>query len=255
MSPFRAGLAVAATAGLAPVLVAQGLRVRRTTPRLPGATGPRHGSVPGPDPLRLLVVGESTVDGVGARTHEEALTGQLAVALASRLHRGISWRVAGRTGANARTVRSELLDEACREPADLLVVALGVNDTIELRSPGRYRCDLLALVVAARRALGPVPVLLAGVPPLRAFPALPQPLRLVLGLRGEALDTAAATLAALPDVTYCPVPGEVVDPALFAADGFHPGPPGYRLWAGTLADAVGRSLGAPGRAGSAGPNG
>ncbi|UQS22071.1 SGNH/GDSL hydrolase family protein [Amycolatopsis thermalba] len=238
MSTSRAFLAVAATVGLAPVLVAQGLRVRRTTPRLPGASGPLTGSVAGPDPVRLLVIGESTVDGVGAETHEEALTGQLASVLAGRLGRGISWRVAGRTGANARTVRAELLDEACREPADLVVVALGVNDTIEMRSPGRYRRDLLALVVAARRALGPVPVLLAGVPPLGAFPSLPQPLRLVLGLRGEALDAAAATLAALPGVTHCPVPREVVDPELFATDGFHPGPAGYRLWAGKLAEAV-----------------
>ena len=238
MSTSRTALTLAATVGLAPVLVAQGLHVRRTTPRLPGASGPLRGSVPGPDPLRLLVVGESTVDGVGAGTHEEALTGQLAAALARRLGRGIDWRVAGRTGANARTVRTELLDEACRERADLVAVALGVNDTIEMRSPTRYRRDLLELVVTARRALGPVPVLLAGVPPLAALPSLPQPLRLVLGLRGEALDAAAATLADLPGVTHCPVPRAVVDPELFAADGFHPGPAGYRLWADKLAEAV-----------------
>ncbi|MDQ0377833.1 SGNH/GDSL hydrolase family protein [Amycolatopsis thermophila] len=244
MSTSKNLLATVATAGLAPWLVAQGLRVRRTTPRLPGASGPLTGLVPGPDPLRLLVLGESTVDGVGADTHEEALTGWLASALADRWGRGISWRVAGRTGANARTVRAELLAGACREPADLVVVALGVNDTIELRSAARYRRDLLALVVDARRVLGPVPVLLAGVPPLGAFPALPQPLRLVLGLRGAALDAAAATLATLPGVTYWPVPREVVDPALFAADGFHPGPSGYRLWAEQLAEiAYGQSPG------------
>ncbi|GAB3584206.1 SGNH/GDSL hydrolase family protein [Amycolatopsis endophytica] len=192
----------------------------------------------GPGPLRLLVIGESTVDGVGAETHEEALTGQLASALARRWGRGIDWRVAGRTGANARTVAAELLAEACREPADLVVVALGVNDTIEMRSANRYRRDLLALVVAVRRALGPVPVLLAGVPPLGAFPSLPQPLRLVLGLRGAALDASAAALAALPGVTYCAVPREVVNPDLFAADGFHPGPAGYRRWAEKLAEAA-----------------
>jgi len=226
------------TVALAPLLAVQGVRVRRSTPRLPGACGPLTGSVPGPRPLCLLALGESTVDGVGARTHEEALTGQLASALARRWGRGVDWRVAARTGANARTVTAELLTDACREPADLVVVALGVNDTIELNSARRYRRDLLALVVAVRRALGPVPVVLAGVPPLGAFPTLPQPLRLVLGLRGAALDAAAATLAALPGVTHCPVPRAVVQPDLFAPDGFHPGPAGYHLWAEKLAEAV-----------------
>ena len=67
----------------APLLVAQALYVRRTTPRLPGASGPTEGLVPGAGtPWRLAVLGESTVDGVGAASHEEALTGRLAQALA-----------------------------------------------------------------------------------------------------------------------------------------------------------------------------
>ncbi|HLM69468.1 MAG TPA: hypothetical protein VK358_18145, partial [Longimicrobium sp.] len=49
------------TALLAPVLVLQGKRVRRTTPRLPEAAGPRTGAVAGRGaPVRLLVLGEST---------------------------------------------------------------------------------------------------------------------------------------------------------------------------------------------------
>lgn len=166
---------------LAPVLFAQALHVRRVTPRLPGASGPVTGFVPGGDPLRLLVLGESTVDGVGAASHEEALTGQLALALAERTGRGVRWQAVGCTGANARVVLEELLPAA--EPADLVVIALGVNDTIELHSAGRYRRDLLRLVVAVRRELGPVPVLLVGVPPMGRFPVLPQPLRAVLGAR------------------------------------------------------------------------
>ncbi|SDX17279.1 Lysophospholipase L1 [Amycolatopsis xylanica] len=224
------------TVALAPVLLAQALHVRRVTPRLPGASGPVTGSVPGGDPLRLLVLGESTVDGVGAATHEEALTGQLALALAERTGRGVRWQAVGRTGANARVVRTDLLPAA--EPADLVVIALGVNDTIELHSAARYRRDLLRLVVAIRRGLGPVPVLLAGVPPMDRFPVLPRPLRAVLGARSAALDAAAVRLTRVPGVGHAPMPSEILADDLFAADGFHPGPAGYRKWAAQLAQTV-----------------
>jgi lysophospholipase L1-like esterase len=225
-----------ATIALAPVLAVQGVRVRRGTPRLPGASGPTEGTAAGTGPrLRLLVFGESTVDGVGAADHEEALTGQLAAAVAAVTGRQVRWRAAGRTGADARLLRERLLDRATAEPADVVVIALGVNDTLALHSPGRYRRDLLRLVIALRRRLGPVPIVLAGVPPMERFPVLPQPLRAVLGLRAHALDAAAAALAVLPGVRHAPMPLDEIPPDAFAADGFHPGPTAYRIWASQLA--------------------
>jgi lysophospholipase L1-like esterase len=221
---------------LAPVMLAQAVQVRRTTPRLPGAAGPVDGVVAGGGPgIRLAVLGESTVDGVGAPTHEEALTGRLAQALgASGLE--VAWQAVGRIGANARVVRDDLLPLVA--PADVVVIALGVNDTIELHSAIRYRRDLLGLVVAVRRRLGPVPVVLAGVPPMGRFPALPWPLRDVLGARSASLDRAAARLAGLPGVVHVPMPAVLLDPATFAEDRFHPGPSGYSRWAEQLAEVI-----------------
>lgn len=225
---------------LAPILLAQAVRVRRTTPRLPGAEGPVAGLVKGDGrPVRLAVLGESTVDGVGAATHAEALTGRLADELA-RGGRAVAWQAIGKTGANARVAREELLP--LLEPADLVVIALGVNDTIELHSATRYRRDLLDLVVAVRRRVGLVPVVLAGVPPMGRFPSLPRPLRDVLGARSAVLDAAAARLALLPGVVHVPMPAAMLDPATFAEDRFHPGPEGYRRWAEQLADVSRRLL-------------
>jgi lysophospholipase L1-like esterase len=218
------------------LLAAQALYVKRTTPRLPGAAGPAEGLVGGAgEPFRLAVLGESTVDGVGAATHEEALTGCLARELAKD-GRAVRWQAVGRTGANARTVRAELAPEV--RPADLVVLALGVNDTIELRTAAGYRRDLLALVVDLRRRLGPVDVVLAGVPPMSRFPSLPRPLRDVLAARSTALDAAAAAVARVPGVTHVPMAPELLDPAAFAPDRFHPGPVGYARWAQTLAAAL-----------------
>jgi lysophospholipase L1-like esterase len=218
------------------VLLAQALYVKRKTPRLPGAAGPTEGLIKGEgEPFRLAVLGESTVDGVGAADHEEALTGCLARELA-RDGRAVRWQAVGRTGANARTVRAELAPLV--RPADLVVIALGVNDTIELRTGPAYRRDLLNLVLDLRRRLGPVDVLLAGVPPMSRFPALPRPLRDVLAARSAALDTAAAAVARVPGVAHVPMDPGLLDPAAFASDRFHPGPAGYARWARTLADAL-----------------
>lgn len=218
------------------LLAAQAVYVKRTTPRLPGAAGPADGVVEGAgEPFRLAVLGESTVDGVGAATHEEALTGCLARELAKG-GRAVRWQAVGRTGANARTVRAELAPLV--EPADLVVIALGVNDTIELRTAAGYRRDLLALVVDLRRRLGPAAIVLAGVPPMARFPSLPRPLRDVLAARSAALDAAAAAVARVPGVTHVPMAPGLLDPAAFAPDRFHPGPAGYARWAQTLAGAL-----------------
>ncbi|SFA72706.1 Lysophospholipase L1 [Amycolatopsis marina] len=235
ISSARPLLATAATVLLAPALLIQGRRVRRTTPRLPDAAGPTGGGTGAGSPLDLLVLGESTVAGVGARDHEEALTGQLASALAERSGRAVRWRALGRSGADARTVHAELLESACERRADLVVIALGVNDTVGLHGATRYRQDLLRLIGALRARLGAPPVLLAGVPPMSRFPTLPQPLRAVLGIRSRVLDSAAAELAALPGVLHAPMPAALLDPDSFADDGFHPGPAGYRIWAEQLA--------------------
>ncbi|MDT8910191.1 SGNH/GDSL hydrolase family protein [Amycolatopsis sp. PS_44_ISF1] len=226
---------------VAPLLVVQAVRVRRSTPQLPAAAGPVEGVVGHGAVLRLAVLGESTVDGVGAATHEEALTGQLARQLAERLGRRVQWQAVGRTGANARVVRRDLVPKL--KPADLLVIVLGVNDTLELHSAARFRRDLLGVVVAARRRVGPaVPVLVAGVPPMARFPALPRPLRDLLAARSGALDRAAAELIGLPAVDHARMDPALLDEGTFAVDRFHPGPAGYRSWAGALAEVAERLL-------------
>lgn len=251
-------LRFAASAGtvlLAPVLVPQGRRVRRTTPRLPEAAGPRAGEVPGSgDPLRLLVLGESTAAGVGAADHQEGLAGQAAISLAARTGRPVRWRVLGRNGATAATTRDELLAPATDVAADVAVVALGVNDTLRLHGPARWTADLRRLVDAIRDRCGPVPVLLAAVPPMGRFPGLPQPLRGVLGLRATMLDRAAARLARQMDGVHhlhMPLDAGSVD-RFFCADRFHPSPHGYGVWGAELGRAAAAALDLPSAAPAAG---
>jgi lysophospholipase L1-like esterase len=233
------------TGVLAPLLVAQGRRVRATTPRLPEAAGPHTGEIPGAEPaIQLLVLGESTAAGVGAADHQQGLAGQVASALARESGRGVRWRVLGRNGATAGSTPGELLAPADGVAADVAIIALGVNDTLRLHAPARWTRDLRALIGAVRERCGALPIVLASVPPMRVFPALPQPLRAVLGLRAAVLDRAAARLAMEMDaVRHVPMPlppGRADD--FFCADRFHPSPHGYALWGAELGRAAGAAL-------------
>jgi lysophospholipase L1-like esterase len=229
-------IVAAAAFPLLPVLFAQGRGVRRRTPRLPDAAGPVEGTFPGAEPaLRLVVIGESTVAGIGAAAHEGALTGQTAAALARLTGRAVRWRALGRSGANAREA-AKLADDLPCEPADAVVLSLGVNDTLRLRPPLLWAKDVARLIEIVRERVGPAPVLLSPVPPMHAFPALPQPLRGVLGARARRLDAALGRLPArLIRVAHV---GLWVHPApdMFCADGFHPSEAGYAAIGRRLAE-------------------
>ena len=182
------GLALSlAFAPLSPWLLLQGLRVRRDTPRLDPAAGPTNGiCVAGSHlpPLRLLAIGESTVAGVGAANHEEALTGQFAWRMASMTGRSVAWLACGLSGASVSTARTILLPRVAPAPADLLLLAFGVNDVLDHTRPARYARDLQALIVALRERVGNAPALIAAAPPMGRFPSLPRPLNAYLGARG-----------------------------------------------------------------------
>lgn len=237
--PLRA-LSAASLVLLAPILFLQGRRVRRVTPRLPPANGPHQGVVDGPRPLRLLIAGESTAVGVGVATHDEGLAGQTARALAASTGRGVHWRVLGRSGASARHLAVEFIERESND-ADVVVLALGVNDTISVSSVGRWLRALEALLQRVRATSHHTAVVLSGVPPLQIFPAFPAPLRHVLGLRARVLDRAAVRWAGQHDgVTHVPhlntAPADV--PAMFCADRFHPSAAGYARWGAALATAA-----------------
>jgi lysophospholipase L1-like esterase len=230
---------------LGPVLFVQGRRVRRVTPRLPPAGGPQHGTIgTGPDPLRLVVAGESTAMGVGVPEHAVGLAGHLARALSSAAGRPVRWRVLGRSGATARALLSEFIDPAPRLDADVVVVILGVNDTLGFSSPAGWTRALDALLDSIRRQSVGTALVLAAVPAMQHFPALPWPLRQVLGLRAHILDRAAMEWArARPLVVHVPFPlaerAEI--PEMFCSDGFHPSADGYARWSAALAEAASKS--------------
>ena len=82
---------------LLPVVLAQGIWVRRRTPRLPDVEGQAWGSIAGTGPgINLVLLGESTVAGVGASTYQGALACKMATFLSRLIDRTVYWRAIGR---------------------------------------------------------------------------------------------------------------------------------------------------------------
>jgi lysophospholipase L1-like esterase len=235
------------TLPLAPWAIVQGRRVRSRMPPMCAAAGKPRGTVEaGGVPLRLLVLGESTVAGCGIATQDEAIGAQTARALSALCRRTVHWDAVGRIGVTARRTARDLEAPVAEVPrADVLVVALGVNDVMRQTSAAAFARDLAAVIAMARRHHGPLPAVIAGVPPVGSFPALPQPLRALLGLRAWWLDRAAARLAAADSrAVYVPtrIRGDLRH--LFAADGFHPSAAGDVVWGAALAAAATRLVSA-----------
>jgi lysophospholipase L1-like esterase len=233
----RAAIAAGLCGSLAllPLVMAQGAATRRRVPRLPPAEPPHHGSVAGAGrPIRLLAIGESTVCGVGLTRGDETVAATTARALAHRTGRPVVWRAEGLSGATVRDAREQLLPRIAPEPADLLIVAFGVNDATAYRSPAEFADDLAGLVTAVRERIGDAAVIVGGVAPLRCFPALPWPLRSILGWRSAALQSAADRLPErLPRLVVERIP--ILEPELFLHDGFHPNRRAHAIWGEELA--------------------
>lgn len=221
------------------MLLVQGRQVRRTTPVLPEAAGPREGTEGAGErggELSLLMLGESTAAGVGVDSQSDGLGRRAAGALASRTGRMVCWRVVARTGTTAEQALARLVPQIGGEGYDVIAVALGVNDVLRLTSRARWDRGIAALASALRARLRPGGrIVLCGVPDLAMFPALPRPLRTMLGWHSRNLDRGLAREATTSATTvHMPLPSLAI-PTWWAEDRFHPNAHGYRQWGAHIA--------------------
>lgn len=220
---------------LSPLLLLQGMATRRLTPKLAEPPGERDGTRGEGAPLRLLILGDSAAAGVGASHQDEALLGQVVSRLASEFK--VTWRLRARTGnTTARTL--QLLDAEPPQRFDVAITSLGVNDVTGLVSRNRWRRQQAELRAILKEKFGVDSLLISGLPPLHGFPALPQPLRWILGSRATQfnrdleIDVDLDEVASFLDLRF------TADTTLMASDGFHPGPRIYAEWGARVAALV-----------------
>lgn len=174
---------------------------------------------------------------VGLADQAEAVVPRLAAKVAASRNCGVDWQTAARSGATIDFTRAKLLPLLDAGPTDIVIVALGVNDCLRLSSVRRWRAELAGLIEAIRFRLEPGRIVLAGVPPMQHFPALPIPLSAMLGLRAALLDAATRQFAdAEEDVLHAPMDFVEQPDGQFCCDGFHPNARAHALWARQLAD-------------------
>ena len=224
-------IAAAAIAPAAPLLYLQGQVTRWKVGLLPEAEGPSGISGQGESESRLLVLGESTVAGLGARTHELALGGRFAEGLSRRIGRQVRWTVVGRNGVTARRTIDELLPLVPDERFDHILLGIGGNDVMKLSSPKKWRRDMLELLGLLREHSPDAVIFISNCPMIIHSPAIPQPIK---GLLWELSKMHNANIidftADLDRVHYYPQPVDVEFDGFFA-DGIHPSEQGYRDWA------------------------
>jgi len=221
-----------------PFVLPQGLWVKLRAPRFSAAAGPRNGFVGEGRPLRLLLIGDSIIDGVGVERIERAMPGRLADALATSTGACVEWIARGVSGFDSAEIRRELVPCLPEDPFDFIFLSAGVNDVTGLRMAARWRKDLVGLVKDLSSHSPDALIVVSGLPPLHGFPLLPEPLRTVLGLRAKTFDRIAErAVESLPSVLFVPNRFEP-DPSFFAPDGYHPSEESCITWARNVAEEI-----------------
>ena len=200
------------------------------------------------EPIRLAVLGDSTVAGVGSPTAAESLPALIGNRVAAGTDRAVRVTGHGISGARTGTIADQLA--RVEGGVDAIVMIVGSNDATHATPWPRFRRELESLLRAATARASVV--VLAGTPRFHRNPIIPEPLRTFVDrysglLRGQ--QRAAAR--AIDGVRFVDLAAEASPrflgvPEATSVDGFHPSPIGYGFWADALAPAVIDGLAAAG---------
>lgn len=222
-----------------PVYVWQGIGVRLRTPRMRPPAGPLRGVVEGVEPaINLLVLGDSSVAGVGSERTEEAGVARLADLLGKQTGRKIVWRAAGFNSATSGQLRDFAVPNIARENWDHILLAVGTNDTKNYHTVSRFKREFGGLLYALKARWPEARIVWSPVVDMRLVPALPAALGKLLECRAQLINRMGERLClergAVP-ASRLPI---LDAKAGFSLDGFHASPLGYQAWADHLVDLI-----------------
>lgn len=172
---------------------------------------------------RVLLLGNGFTHGWGVDSHREALTGQLAHALADRTGRACDLDVIGAEAMNMRSSLAWVGDRDLTVP-DAFVIAIGLNDALRRTSLPDWERGLRDLLASTVARLRPeVPAIIIGIPPVDALSAFDGPVARLAGRHRDRLNAASARIAAEHGVAYVEIPsftedrrGRLTAPSVYA---------------------------------------
>lgn len=184
------------------------------------------------EPLRLLTLGDSAMAGDGIQDPDLTLPRQVASQLAAATTRSVVVEQRAVSGHTTVDVAGQLVPPPQPAP-DVIVVSAGVNDGLKRRPLQTIRQDTIDMVRAIRAVAPDARIVLVGAPDLRHAPALPQPLRRLVGWLTGRVGRAQAGWLAEHGVDVVEIGTPASD---FGPDGFHPGPTATPTIAGWIVD-------------------
>lgn len=231
--------------------------------------------------LALLIVGDSAAAGVGVSTQKQALSGWLVESLSTNYC--INWELKAKAGVNSTDLLSMLqrakpnseptVDSKSTPPSlltssqiltsthdfdtplecrafDVAVISIGVNDITGFTSLRKWRCNLKQIIEILKARFQCRFIVFTALPPMHEFPALPQPLRWVLGQKAKYLNAALLKLVNnyhgvnVLTLTLNPIDNSQSNNThnYMAEDGFHPQVAGYQLWSNAVVKLVNEEL-------------
>ena len=206
-----------------PFLIYQAKKIRKSSPKLPAQSplltlgqGEKH----------VVLLGESTVAGVGASSASTTLAGNF-----SRIF-GDSYQIEtiGKKGLRVKEAFSLYLKHknSERKKSEGVLLFLGANDGFLLTSPQEFKKELESLIQQIQVATGAEWIYLAAIPPVHLFPAFSEQMRSFLyRQRNYLLLEIEAIAARKPQVIFHQIPMDL-QPEFFSADGVHPSDLGYQ---------------------------
>lgn len=230
-------IAAAIGGGLIALLVAEAIFVMkreyiRAEPELPIRGQFGETTLP---PLRFSVLGDSTSVGLGT-VPEASYPWRLATRLGEKFR--VDLTVLGRSGAKAADVADLQVPQAKELEPDLVLIEIGANDATHVTPLSEVR-EKMRSALRELKAEN-IDVVVVGPPGMGTSRAFPQPLRFLSGVNGRRVARAIESVARAENVQFIELASGTApkfreDPGTYySSDGFHPGAPGYELWADVM---------------------
>ncbi len=206
-----------------PFLVYQAKQIRKSSPSLPSQSSLLtlgHGE------NHILLLGESTVAGVGASSPAHTLAGNF--------HRllGESYQIEtiGKKGLRVKEALSLFYQHRQEQTRKFkgVILFLGANDCFLLTSPDAFKKEVETLIHQIQQATSSEWIYLAAIPPVHLFPAFSKRMKAFLQVQRSYLQSKLEKIAHNhPNVIYHGIPMDL-QPEFFSADRIHPSDLGYQ---------------------------
>mgnify|MGYP001800372471 CR=1 FL=1 len=228
-----------------PIMYFQAKKIKRDFPDLPEAQNP-IGRTGQPASKSILIMGESSVAGVGVDVHDNGIAGQMSHTLRNLQGEHIAYQVVAKSGYTAERVHQKLMPKVPDQTFDLVLIGLGGNDTFQTKTPWFWKKHMGILIDSLHKRFPDTPIVVTCMPPVHTFTAFSSLLKFFLGGLTKLFGHEIRRMSRKRDYLYyfdyvitleewIERYEEANEPADFFSDGVHPSALTYKLWGGETA--------------------